>query len=260
MKVFYIILFSLIVSAAFGQNQKCGLPNYLPKINEAHAYIDTCGKATYLFKRPKWYFQGTLNKGSIPYDTTYTGANGAQITISYTEAKFYNLSTNSYWDYQKSPIDGQWSWQNRQSFNLDSLLSRNNVWTGKNEFQDSLKAKKGIVSGGLVDTKGMKSTGDANNAAATLNGVVAEKDTIVSTNFTLTGAYGAIGFNCATGIKDCTLPPLSETIGWIFNIRKTDATSNILRIKDSNGTVVYTLYNDISIIFQNKNGSWKRKQ
>ncbi len=129
---------------------------------------------------------------------------------------------------------------------------------GKKRFKDTLTADKGIVSNGLIDTKGVKSTGSATTAAATMNGVIAEKDTIVSTNFTLTGSYGSVGFDCTSGVKDCTLPNTTGTTDWVFAIRKEDNTTNTLRIKDSTGTVIYTLYSKISITFKNKSGTWKR--
>jgi len=244
-----IVLFSVLASA---QNQKCGVPTYNPKTNESHFYVDTCGKQVFQYKRPKWYFIGRIISESAPtIESTTSG-----VTINYSEAEWYKGSTGRFYRCNGT------SWVNNDNVNVDSLVNVHFAQTvlGKKTFADTLTALKGINSGGIIDTKGVKSTGDATNAAAILNGVVSEKDTVVATNFTLTGAYGSVGWNCTTGVKDCILPTIGSTVGWIFSIRKEDDTNNILRIKDSNGTVIYTLYSKISVKFQNTGSSWKRKQ
>lgn len=230
-------------------------PTRIPSRPEhAKMHYDSTRKVMYFFKSPKWYYQGELNRAGVPSDSTYYVASVGIITISFTDAKLWNTNTNSYWSFNNG------AWGNSRLHVLDSLFAGNNTWTGKNTFADSLTAEKGIKSGGLIDTKGLNTEGSASIAAATLKGVQADKDTVVTTNFTIDGRYGTVGFDCTSGAKNCTFPTTSGTTDWRFIIRKDDNSTNDLIIKTFSGTEFYRIKSKMTVIFKNINGTFKRIQ
>jgi hypothetical protein len=253
--ILFLCLFSISSFVLRGQITVTGNPPsvFPTKTTYAKLHYDSTKKVPYKFKFPKWYYQGKLIRAGIPSDSTYSVA-GVLITISYEDADLWNVNTNSFWYFNNGV------WANSKTLNLDSLLNANNIWTGKNTFQDSLRANKGLISGGLIDTKGVNTEGTTTKPAINIVGVQSEKDTIVATNLSLDGRYGTIGFDCSTGIKAASLPNETTTIGWYFIIRKEDDSGNDLQIKTSTGVLFYTLKSKMFVVIKNKNGIWKRER
>lgn len=213
-------------------------------------YVDTCNRLSFVWSGSIWHCQNNIISETAPQITiTASGVISSNSKISW-----YNSTTGQWYD----AING--AWRGRASLIIDSLLARNNTWTGKNTFSDSLTAQKGIKSGGLIDTKGLNTEGSASTAAATLKGVQADKDTVVTTNFSLDGRYGTVGFDCTSGAKNCTFPTTSGTTDWRFIIRKDDNSTNDLIVKTSSGTEFYRVKSKMTVIFKNINGTFKRIQ
>lgn len=232
-------------------------PRTLPNNAQyAKSHLDTASGRMFHYKSPKWYLRGVVVAATSPNDTSYFVSGVGTIIVSYQNlnCQWYNTATQSYWKWTGT------AWQNQRSFNLDSLLIAHNRWTGKNTFADSLTTEKGIKSGGLIDTKGLNTEGSSTTAAATLKGVQADKDTVVTTNFTIDGRYGTVGFDCTSGFKNCTFPSTSGTTDWKFIIRKDDNSANDLVIKTSSGTEFYRIKSKMTVIFKNINGTFKRIQ
>ncbi len=240
--------------------QRSGLPNYIPKTGEAHTLKDTAGISNIIGKggvytyssayEKAWYGIGVIIQESAP---------PKEWTVNNVKTYLHTFE----WYKPSNQVTYKWikgSWKNPTDYSIDSLLASNNRWTGKNTFADSLTAEKGIKSGGLIDTKGLNSEGSASTAAATLKGVQADKDTVVTTNFTLDGRYGTVGFDCTSGAKNCTFPTTATTTDWRFVVRKDDNSSNDLIIKTSTGTEFYRLKSKMTAIFKNINGTFKRIQ
>jgi hypothetical protein len=143
--------------------------------------------------------------------------------------------------------------------NVQNLLDSVNVWKKKNTFQDSLFAQKGMVSGGLIDTKGLNTEGSSTKAAATLKGVQADRDTVVANDFTLDGRYGTVGFNCSSAVMNCLFPATSGTVDWKFVIRNEDGLNDLV-LKTSAGVEFYRIKSRMTVIFKNVNGTFKRVQ
>ena len=256
LKVSILIVFGFWGSSPlFSQITVSGSPpNRIPNRNDyAKMHYDSSSKVMFKFKNPKWYYQGELIRAGVPSDSTYFVSGVGIITISFTDAALWNTNTNCFWYFKNG------AWGNSRLHVLDSLFAGNNTWTGKNTFTDSLKADKGIKSGGLIDTKGLNSEGSATKAAATLNGVQADRDTVVATNFTLNGSYGTVGFDCTGSAKNCQFPDVASTINWRFIIRKDDEIGNDLILKNSSGTEFYRLKSRMTVVFKNVNGTWKRQ-
>lgn len=233
--------------------QRSGAPTLNPTAGTAYIWNDTLNKRLFQYKFPNWYQQGTIVRSSIPSDSIYMLPGNVTIRIKYTDCRIYHTGTESYWSWTGS------AWRNERSIVLDSLLSMNNIWTGKNTFQDSLKADKGMISGGLIDTKGLNTEGSSTKAAATLRGVQADRDTVVTSNFTLDGRYGTVGFICASGAKDCTFPSVSGTVDWKFIIRNDDGLNDLV-LKTSSGTEFYRMKAKMTCVFKNVNGTFRRTQ
>jgi len=107
-----ILVFSFLVFG-MAQNQKCGVPTYNPKTNEAHFYVDTCGKQVFQYKRPKWYFIGRIISETAPtIETTTSG-----LTVNYSEAQWYKSSTGRYYRVSNGV------WVSNDNVNLDSLVN-----------------------------------------------------------------------------------------------------------------------------------------
>ena len=250
----FFLFLSLSLSAQLVQ--KSGAPNFIPITNQAYMWNDTLNKKVYLFKRPKWFYQGELVRYGTPNDSTYT-VSGTSITVSYTDAKLYNLTTNTYWDYVRSSYDGAWTWQNRQNLIIDSLLAKNNIWTGKNEFQDSLKVQKGLISGGLIDSKGVKSDGSATVAAVNANGVQKSATVMITGNTTIDGTYNTIYANTASGNITITLPSITtNNTGWSYTIMKTAPTNTLFIARPSSSTITI-VSNNYSVTIKNNGISWE---
>lgn len=251
-KILAIIFFASFLGELSAQVQRCGLPNYRPKKGDAHLYIDTCNAVMYKFQSSDyWMRQGSIYQFNAPQDEF---ASSGGIKISNTEADWVNLNNG-----QRYKWTG-FGWTTAIVMDIDKIVYTysNQYIEGKKIFADTIVANSGLKSGGLIETKGINTEGSSTKAAATLNGVIAEKDTVIATNYTLNGSYGSVGFDCTNGVKSCTLPNVANTIDWTFIIRKEDDSVNILQIKNSSGTIIYTLYSRISITFKNKNGQWKR--
>lgn len=250
--------------------QRSGLPNYIPKTGEAHTFKDTAGVSNIIGKggvytyssasEKAWYGIGVIIQESVP---------PKEWVVNNVKTYLFTFD----WYRPSNQVTYKWikgAWQNPTNYSIDSLLLSHNRWLGKNTFADSLTAEKGINSKGLIKTKGltsdtlittkgMNSEGSSTVAAAVLNGVQADKDTVVTSNFTLDGRYGTVGFDCTSSAKDCVFPATSGTIDWKFNVRN-DTGINDLVCKTSSGTVFYTLKSKMTVIFKNINGTFKRIQ
>ena len=60
--------------------------------------IDTCGKNTYIYKRPKWYRQSVIISDTTPQAEFLNGV----ITINNTQAEWFNTSNNVYYKWTGS--------------------------------------------------------------------------------------------------------------------------------------------------------------
>jgi hypothetical protein len=249
-----IVLF-LASFTAFGQLQKCGLPTFYPKNTaDYHTFSDTCNWRTFRFKRgsdPKWFYQGDYIRNGLPGDTFYT-VNNTLITVSYQDVNchIYNTATQSFWDWTG------YSWANRKTFNLDSLLSANNNWLGKNTFKDSLNAEKGLKSGGLIDTKGINTEGVASKAAITVNGVQKGKRRLITANTALDGNDFFLEVNCSIADIEILLPlNITDTEGWHYDIVRTDNTAFIAKFKRPDNTHIKIL-NKRAAVLRNNGTNW----
>ncbi len=137
-----------------------------------------------------------------------------------------------------------------------SILTLNNVFTGKNRFADSLTADKGIKSGGLIDTKGVKTSGSSLLAATETNGV--QKDAVIelTTSVSLDGTYNTIVCNPSTIDIILTLPALTtNNAGWKYSISKKQASGFNVRIIAS-GFYHVIFSPNIPITIRQRNGIW----
>lgn len=246
MKYIFVISFLFTFFSIDAQVQRCGLPNYRPKNSEANMYIDSCGRLSYLYAGGLWYCQNNIISESQPQITV--SASG--VLSSYAKVSWYKPTTNYWYDV----IDG--IWKSRTSLAVDSLLNSNNTWNGKNTFGDSLTANLGIKSGGLIDTKGMKSTGSSTKAASENNGV--QKDAVVelTASATLDGTYNTIVCNAISAEIVLTLPSVtSENNGWKYIISKKNASAFNVRITASgfNHTIISP---SLPKVIKNKGGVW----
>jgi hypothetical protein len=131
--------------------------------------------------------------------------------------------------------------------------------SGKKTFADTLKAGKGLVSSGLIDTKGLNTQGSSSKAAVARRGVESSKDTTVSINYAASGAYGTVTFNCVGSDLTGTLPPYNaDTEDWIIEFRKSGTAANKLTVVDTNNVLIYETSSNFSIKFKNISGQWKR--
>jgi hypothetical protein len=249
MKNILVISFLLFQIDINAQVQRCGLPNYRPRNGEANMFIDTCNRLSYLWNGSIWFNQNDIISESAPQIILSNGG----VQSSNAKISWYKPSTGAWYNVVGS------AWQNRVQFSVDSILAANNRWTGKNTFADSLKTDKGMISGGLIDTKGLNTEGTSTKAAANINGVQSERDTVVSANFTLSGLYKAVGFNCTSGQRDCIFPSPTNTINWIYVIRKEDNSTNDLVFKTSANVEFYRLKSKMTVVFKNVGGVWRRQ-
>lgn len=224
-----------------------GVPTTTPTDNAlALALGSTPPYPLYKYDGSSWWLVantggvGTQDTNRI-YRYTGTGAPSSGVHPPTTSRYAANSQGDFYeWDYSNS------NWLFVGTF-LTSTIKGNKLFT------DSVTINKNLsVSGGI------NSSGSATTAALTTKGVVAQKDTVVSTDFTLDGSYGSIGIVCTGGSRIVTLPNVVGTIGWKFFIRKEEDSSNTLTIKRSDGVIVYTLLNKFNITLQNKAGLWAR--
>jgi hypothetical protein len=224
-------------------------PQTNPKVTYAKLHYDSVRKVMYQYKFPKWFFQGVVVSDNIPSDSVYTVA-GQTIIISYNDfgCRWFKGSTQTYFDWSGN------SWISQRSYNVDSLLTSNNTWTGKNTFKDSLIAEGGIKS------KGVNTEGASGKAALALKGVQSDRDTVVNQNYTIDGSYGIIGFDCTTGQLNGSMLNDAQTFDWKFIIKKEDDSPNFLVLKNAQGIPFYTIKSRMTIIIKNKNGVWKRIQ
>ena len=269
----YIIFFAVLFlnSGVAAQNNKCGYPNYFPKLYDVHSYTDTCGKEGLLFRRtyyasstPKWYMQGKIIRSTTPIDSVYMGANGVIITVSYVNCDWFNLTTKSYWKFYHDTG----GWRDENTINIQDLRDSVNVWKKKNTFQDSLIAEKGLKANGLISatkgltsdstitSKGVNTEGSTNKAAAQFKGVLSMKDTIITSNYTANGGYGRITGDCASNNIVLTLPvPSAENLGWCYELSKKDASTFNFRI--TQGTLTHVIFSPNKIVrVRQKGGVW----
>lgn len=243
MRGIFIILFLIFSTIAFSQVQRCGPPNYRPKNGEGNMFVDTCARLSYLYSGSGvWYCQNNIIEESAP--SIISGM------VSNAKVSWYKISTGDWYDV----VNG--AWRNRKAFSIDSLLAANNRWTGKNTFADSLNAEKGMKSGGLIDTKGMKSAGSSTKAATEANGV--QKDAVIelAASATLDGTYNTIVCNAISADIVLTLPSVnSENNGWRYIVSKKNASAFNVRITASGFNHVI-ISPSLPKIIKNKGGVW----
>lgn len=231
---------------AFAQVQKCGLPDYRPKKGEGNMMIDTCNRNSYLWKGGTWY-----NMTNIIAETTPSiNFTNLGIPISNALVSWYKPSTNTWYD-----VVGD-AWRSRVSIPVDSLLSSHNRWTGKNTFADSLTAEKGIKSGSLIDTKGLKSTGTSTKSATEILGV--QKDAVIEviSSTTLDGTYNTIVGSPSGSDIVLTLPAISsDNAGWKYTVSKKQSSSYNVRIVATGFNHVIISPNS-PVVIRQRNGSW----
>jgi hypothetical protein len=134
--------------------------------------------------------------------------------------------------------------------------------TGKKIFTDTVVAENGLKSGGVIDTKGLSTKGSSSQSAMSIQGAIAEKDTIIDAdNFQTDWSYGVYVVRTLTGNKTVRLPPIGAKNDWsmTFKNETLDANGFTLFIKDSNGNDVYKLTGKILVKFKIKNLTWGRE-
>jgi len=270
--------------------QRSGLPNVNPTTNGAYIWHDTLNKQLFQYKRPKWYLLSTIiNETEPAFESTTSG-----VTVSNTEAEWYKPSLGRY-KYQNSkwtaygqissesaptiststvnnaqatwykPSTGKYyrvsgsAWVNNDNVNLDSLVTIHYEQTilGKKRFADTVKADKGLISSGLIDSKGVKSDGSSTVAAINANGVQKSATVTITGNATLDGTYNTIYANTASGNITVTLPSVtSNNTGWSYSIMKTSS-SNTLFIARPSSSAITIVSNNYSITVKNNGTSWE---
>ncbi len=224
-------------------------PTRIPSRPEhAKMHYDSSKKVMYLFKSQIWYYQGKLIRAGVPSDSTYYVANVGVITISFTDAQLWNTNTNCYWYFNNG------AWGNSRLYVLDSLFAGNNTWTGRNTFQDSLIAEKGLNSKGLITTKGLTSDslitstgmdtkGTATKSALKTDGVQANKVEIIIANKSLDGTSNVLLVRPSTADIELTLPVASMSIkGWTYSIKKDNDLPFFAKIKTSSAVLIKSIY------------------
>ena len=167
----------------------------------------------------------------------YSGASGVTPALAPPSISHIAVNSAGEWYMFKS---GSWQYQ------FTVITNNAQTWSGDKTLN------------GKFTANGVSSNGSSNTAALTTNGVVSQKDTVVNSDFTLTGAYGVVGVNCSDGVKSITLPYTFNTVDWVYTIRKQDNSSNSLLIKTATGLVILTILNKYSVIFKNISGTWSR--
>lgn len=252
MKYIFLTILSVFSIIASAQISRCGLPNYIPRKGEAWVVTDTCGgKLSYLYKgNAIWEcLTTTFVQESAPQLSQIVGS----VTVRWRETRWYKPSTGVYYDGTTG------AWQTKQ-FLLDSLLSRNNVWTGKNTFTDTTKFNAGIKSDGLIDTKGLNTEGSVTKAAAHFSGVQSRKDTTITSNYSMTGQYGEVRVITGATNKTLTLPSVSGD-GWFWVIHKVDDDAGLVIVRDASNNLVYEIRSKMSVtIKQISSNNFKRVQ
>jgi hypothetical protein len=230
--------------------QRSGAPTLNPTTGAAYIWNDTLNKRLFQYKYPNWFQQGTIVRSSIPSDSIYMLPGNVTIRIKFTDCRIFHTGTQSYWGWTGS------AWRNERSIVLDSLFAMNNVWTGKNTFADSLKADKGMISGGLIDTKGLNTEGSSTKAAASIKGVQKNSVIELTTNTTLDGTYNTIVGNPSSSDITFTLPTISaDNAGWMYTISKKQTASGNIRITGSAFNHVIISPNS-PIVIRQRNGTW----
>ena len=202
----------------------------------------------YSWNGASWLLVGSGGNGTVVIDTSriyqYIGNYG--VTPSLHPPQISYRSMNNVGEYY------EWDGSN-WVFTYQVFTKSNQSFYGNKSFNDSVAVNKNLSVNGGINTKG-----SASIASFTAKGVLSQNDTIVSTNFTLDGNFGAVGVNCTNSANSITLPGVANTYGWIFHIRKEDDSTNSLYVKDISGAVLYTLMSRFSISYKNENGIWKK--
>ena len=231
-------------------------PRTLPT-NVAYAknHADTLTGRMFYFKYPKWYMRGEIISLSTPVDTAYFVAGVGVVTVSYATiyCKWFNTSTDTYWFWTGT------AWRNSATIDIGNLMDLRdsvNNWNKKNTFKDSLIANMGIRSGGLIDTKGIKTSGTSTKAGTENNGV--QKDAVVelTASASLDGTYNTILCNPSSADIVLTLPAITgENAGWKYNISKKQSSSYNVRLSASGFNHVI-ISPDAPIVIRQRNGTW----
>lgn len=198
--------------------------------------------------------QDSVAFSTVKEITEYAGFNGTvpAFTPSSTEPRIAKpRSGNEIYTY-----DGSAWYLVGGSSSGTNILPLNNTFTGKNNFMDSVYMNKGLRSNGLIDTKGLKSTGSSGSAATTINGVQQEAIVELTASTLLDGTYNTIIGNPLTNDITLTLPTINLTnSGWKYVIRKKqDSMYNVIITGlDFNHVIMSPGY---SITIRQQNGTW----
>lgn len=243
------IFIAFVPFLLLAQNQKCGLPNYYPKQGEAHTFRDTCNYISYEFKRNdlKWYATSVIISASTPQATITNGS----IIVSNERTEWYNTTNSVYYKWNGT------GWES-PSVNINNVVFTigDQTIAGKKTFSDTIKATKGLKSEGEVDTKGVTTSGSSTKAATTINGVKKGKRRYIIGNTTLDGNDFFLEVACTTSDIEIICPPLSiETEGWIFDVKRTDETTYVVKFKRPDNSYIRIL-SKRSAILRNNGTNW----
>jgi hypothetical protein len=134
--------------------------------------------------------------------------------------------------------------------------------TGKKIFADTASFTKGLKSSGNIETKGVSTTGTSAQSAISIQGAIAEKDTIIETdNFQMNWNHGIAIVKTLTANKVIKLPPIGTKNDWNLTLKNEtlDLDGYTLFIKDSNGNAIYQVTGKIIVKFKIKNLAWERE-
>jgi hypothetical protein len=111
--------------------------------------------------------------------------------------------------------------------------------TGRKTFADTATFSKGLKSNGLI------TEGSSLKAAASINGVQANKTEIVEANKTLDGTSNVLLVRPQSMDIELSLPPPNSSMkGWFYIVKKDNAQSFYVVIKDNSGTVLKRIYSN----------------
>ena len=165
----------------------------------------------------------------------YSGASGVTPALAPPSISHVAVNSAGEWYMFKS---GSWQYQFTVITNNAQNLNGDKNFTGK------------------ISANGLTSNGSNGNAAATINGVLCQRDTTISSDYTLSGAYGNIYVNCSSGDVTITAPYLLGTKGWEYHISKIDGTTNKIYLRDQANYLITKVFANLSIILKNFNSTW----
>jgi hypothetical protein len=239
------------------------LPDFIPSesgIRSATVLNKATGLA-YSFTGGKWYAQGTIVSTSAP---------PIELTTNIINSVVVNHSS-AFW---KNPSNGKIYYSDGTAWIelinavaptlpiatphlIGAVDTLDQVFAGKKTFLGTMSAKAGINSDSTITSKGVNTEGSSTKAAAEFKGVLSMKDTLITSNYTATGAYGRITGDCSASNIVLTLPtPNASNLGWCYELSKKAASSFNFRV--AQGSFSHVIFSPNKIVrVRQKGGFWE---